>query len=48
MKETKVVGMLDSLLNHFHSGDRSFNHYGQGHKETIGGKGKGPQEKTLG
>lgn len=34
-KETKAVGMLDSLLDHFCSSKRSFNHHGQGQKETT-------------
>lgn len=34
-KETKAVGTLDSLLDHFCSSERSFNHHGQGQKETT-------------
>lgn len=34
-KETKAVGMLDSLPDHFCSRKRSFNHHGQGQKETT-------------
>lgn len=34
-KETKAVGTLDSLLDHFCSRERSFNHHGQGQKETT-------------